>query len=93
VLGAELLGFSLIVVLVTVYLETQTLKRIEARRRVRWGLRDMVFNTGVVTILVAGATVFAGSAGGLYWLVPTVLIFFVWSMINAWALLVWVAQR
>jgi len=39
-------------------------------------------------LAVAGATLLARSGGGLYWLVPSVLVAFIFGLINAWALLV-----
>ena len=39
-------------------------------------------------MLVAGISLIAGQFGGLYWLVPTILIYFVLSLYNAWLLVV-----
>jgi hypothetical protein len=39
-------------------------------------------------LAVAGATLLAQSGGGLYWLVPSVLLAILFGLINAWALLV-----
>jgi hypothetical protein len=39
-------------------------------------------------LAVAGATLLAQSGGGLYWLVPSVLVAFVFGLLNTWALLV-----
>jgi modulator of FtsH protease len=41
-----------------------------------------------VCLAVAGATLLAQDGGGLYWLVPSVLVAFFFGLINAWALLV-----
>jgi hypothetical protein len=38
--------------------------------------------------LVAGISLLAGGGGGLYWLVPAVLIFLVSGLGNAWVLLI-----
>jgi len=43
---------------------------------------------GTLAILVAGISLIAGQFGGLFWLVPTVLIYLVWSLYNAWLLVV-----
>lgn len=39
-------------------------------------------------LAVAGATLIAGSGGGLYWVVPAVLAAVIFGLINAWVLLV-----
>jgi len=39
-------------------------------------------------LAVAGATLLARSGGGLYWLVPGILVAIFFGLINAWALLV-----
>ena len=39
-------------------------------------------------LAVAGATLLAQGGGGLYWLVPSVLLAFFFGLINAWTLLV-----
>ena len=48
--------------------------------------------TPVVTscgcLVLAGATLLARAGGGLYWLVPSVLIALVFGLVNAWVLLV-----
>lgn len=39
-------------------------------------------------LAVAGATLLARSGGGLYWLVPSIMVAILFGLINAWALLV-----
>lgn len=39
-------------------------------------------------LVIGGATLFAQVAGGLYWLVPSVLLAIIFGLINAWVLLV-----
>jgi hypothetical protein len=39
-------------------------------------------------LVVAGATFLAGSGGGLYWLVPSVLAGIVFGLLNVWVLLI-----
>jgi len=41
-----------------------------------------------VCLAVAGATLLARSGGGLYWLVPSVLVAIIYGLISAWTLLV-----
>ena len=41
-----------------------------------------------VPMIVAGSTLLAGAGGGLYWLLPALVLGFVGSVFNAWILLV-----
>jgi modulator of FtsH protease len=88
VLGTELVLFGAILAGVSVFLHRQTLKGIRPGRRVRWGARVAVWHVGTLAIPIAGASLLLGHYGGLFWLVFTVLIYFLWSSINAWTLVV-----
>ena len=87
-LGAELIGYGAVVAAVTVRLQAETLRRLPAQDRRRWLLRDMAYNVGVVAIPVAGLGLTIRSLGGLYWLVITTVLFFLWSTLQAWSLLI-----
>ncbi len=87
-LGAELIVYGVIVSGVTIRLQYNTVRRLPTSERAAWLMRDMTYNVGVVAILLAGIGLVAHALGGLYWLVPAVVIFFVWSSLNAWLLLV-----
>jgi hypothetical protein len=76
-----------------VKLQFQTLRTMAFERRVRWVLRLVIFNLGTATALVAGMSLVAGLFGGLFWLVPTVLISLLWSLNNAWLLVAQVAKE
>jgi len=54
-------------------------------------MRTLPINLGTAAI-VAGVSLIAGSGGGLYWLTVTVLIYFLWSALNAWVLVVEAAE-
>jgi hypothetical protein len=88
VLGAELIALGATLAGVSAVLHRQTFKRIRSGRRVRWGARVAVFHVGTLSIPIAGITLMLGHFGGLFWLVVTVLIYFLWSTNNAWALVV-----
>jgi hypothetical protein len=54
-----------------------------------WSLVPLiVILAATVPMTVAGISVLAGAGGGLYWLVPELLLAFAGSMLNAWILLV-----
>lgn len=88
VLGAELILLGAILAGVSVFLHGQTFKRIGPQRRVRWGARVAVFHVGTLAIPIAGGSLMLGHYGGLFWLVITVLMYFLWATINAWTLVV-----
>jgi hypothetical protein len=92
VLGIDLVAFSMVLVVLSVVLQGETIRRLIARRRARWILRNVPFNLGTVAILVAGASLLIGMAGGLFWLVPTMLIYFVRAALNAWKLIMETAE-
>lgn len=93
VLGGELIAACLVMVILGVRLQLQTLRRMDSGRRVHWALRLMLLNLGTVTILIAGISLIIGQFGGLLWLVPTILIYLLWSLNNAWLLVVQVAEE
>lgn len=88
VLGSELIAGSFVLVLIAVRFNLQTLKKLAPRRRYRWALRLALLHLGTIAILVTGINLIVGQFGGLFWLVPTVLIYLVWSLYNAWLLVV-----
>jgi hypothetical protein len=92
-LGAELIVGSLITIAVGTSMQFRTLKRIAIERRLRWGLRVLLLDLGTTTTLVGGISLIAGQFGGLFWLAPTILIYTVWPLANAWLLVVQVARE
>ena len=88
VLGSELIAGCLVLTLRSVWLHRQTFSGIVPGRRVRWALRLAVVHVGTVSILGAGISLIVGQWGGVYWLVLTVLIYTLWSLNNAWLLVV-----
>jgi hypothetical protein len=88
ILGTELIALGIILLTIVLRLQSQTILRLTARQRYRWIGRFMVENLGIITMPVSGVSLILGRYGGLYWLVPPVAIYFVWSSINAWTLVV-----
>jgi modulator of FtsH protease len=87
-LGIELIGLGLGVGLSIVLIDLQA-----------WRLTDLeyrAFNVAMisltalagVTTIVSGATLIAMQGGGLYWLVPAILVAFSAALIDAWVLLI-----
>ena len=88
VLGSELLVYGMIVGGVTLRLQANTLSRLPKAERARWLLRDLTYDVGVVAIPITGLSLIIHEIGGMYWLAGTTVTFFVWSSMQAWALLV-----
>jgi len=92
-LGGELLVAGLVLALVGGRLNLQTLRKLAPRSRLHWTLRLAVLHLGTAGILLAGISLIVGQLGGLYWLVPTVVIYLMWSLVNAWLLVVEIARQ
>jgi hypothetical protein len=86
-LGAELLGVSLILGAVIARLPTSYSADREEPRGWLWG-RWSVRAAGTLPFVVGGASVLAGSGGGLYWVVAGIVFAISGAVINAWVLLV-----
>ncbi len=87
VLGAELIVGVSVLAAIGGAAQFQTLRRVSVGRR-RWALRLVPLHLGTATALIAGASLAFGWYGGLYWLVPAVLLYLLWSVNNAWVLVV-----
>lgn len=91
-LGIELLGLGAVLVAVSIGLQGQTLRRLAAGRRAAWAVRMLPVNLGTAALIVAGASLIAGTGGGLYWLAATVVIYVLRAALDAWDLLVEAAE-
>lgn len=87
-LGWELLGVGAIIAVFSIRLQGETIRRLSAERRSKWAFRLVAFNSATIALIVAGISLVVGAGGGLYWLLPTVVIYFTWSILNAWKLVV-----
>ncbi len=92
-LGAELLVGSLMLAFISVRLNLQTLSKIVSERRGRWILRLIPLHLGTLSIITAGISLIFGQFGGLFWLIPTVIIYLLWSLNNAWLLIIQTAKE
>jgi len=69
-----------------------TIRRLPREQRRNWAIRLVPLRLGIATGTFAGISLALGQFGGLYWLVPTILIFTIWSIYNAWSLVILSAQ-
>ena len=93
VLGGELLLGSLILAVFSAKLQGQTLRRLHHSHRGRWLRRIVVLNSGALLAMFAGLSLVLGRFGGLFWLLPTIFIYLLWTLNNAWLLVVQVAEE
>ncbi len=91
-LGTELVAFALVIAGFSVVLQGNTVRRLPRERRGRWVLRLLPLNLATAAILVAGGSLIIGRYGGLFWLVPTVIVYFVWAFFTVWSLIVQIAE-
>ena len=85
-LGIELLALSIVVLVVSLRLQSSTLQDLPAHRRRAWGRRLIALNSATLAIAIAGVGLVTQRLGGLLWLVPTILMCLLWSTYNAWSL-------
>ena len=91
-LGIELVSLAVVLAAISVGLQRQTICQLQPGQRTRWALRTLPYNVGTAALIVSGISLIASTGGGLYWLVATVLIYFLWSARNAWVLVVEAAE-
>jgi modulator of FtsH protease len=93
VLGTELVGGGLLVLVTSGRNQRRTLAALDGKLRRRWGRRNLILNAGTAAIVIAGVSLIAGVLAGLYWLIITIAVYFPWAVINAWVLVVGVGQE
>lgn len=87
--GLELLAVGIIAWTITFRLDLRILRLTDAQYKPAF-LRSMLLTeTAVLPYIIAGIVVLtAGSATGLYWVVPAVVASFIKAVFDAWVLLV-----
>jgi len=86
-LGIELLAISVVVLGISLRLQSSTLNRLHHTHRGSWRRRLLGLNGATLSIAIGGVGLVTGRLGGLLWLLPNILIGLVWSTYNAWSLL------
>jgi hypothetical protein len=86
-LGSEIGGLGLVMAVALVSARLRVPR--EEDEPLNWSVMPLVvILTGTVPMIVAGISVLAGAGGGLYWLVPELILAFSGAIVNAWILLV-----
>jgi hypothetical protein len=87
VLGGEIAGLGLVMAAILVPKRVRVPR--EANEPRAWSLVPLLVILGsTLPMLVAGISVLAATGGGLYWLVPELILGYAGAIINGWILLV-----
>jgi hypothetical protein len=88
VLGAELLGAGLVAWLVLAMVHLRALRGRVGPSPGALAGRIVMAQVAVLPLLAAGVSLLVGAGGGLYWLVPGVVLCLVVAVLDAWVLLI-----
>ena len=88
VLGAELLGSGLAVWLIVVGIHVQAVRGHVAPSRSLLVRRIVLAQAAILPLLIGGVSLLLRAGGGLYWLVPGILLCLLVAVLDAWVLLV-----
>jgi hypothetical protein len=87
VLGAALLVIGLAAWAALVGFQLRA-RRLTPPLRAAFALRVLMGQAATLPFVVAGAGLLLGAGGGLYWLVPGLLVAVGWAVLDSWVLLV-----
>jgi modulator of FtsH protease len=86
-LGIEVLGVALVIWVTMLAIQVSDAFRPEQQRL--WIVTRMVSGQlGLLPIIAAGASLVAHAGGGIYWIVPGVLLSLAAAILDAWVLLI-----
>jgi hypothetical protein len=88
VLGAELLGSGLAVWLIVVGIHVQAVRGHVAPSRSLLVRRIVLAQAAILPLMICGVSLLFRAGGGLYWLVPGILLCLLVAVLDAWVLLV-----
>ena len=86
--GIELLVVGLLVWITATRLDVMNLLKKEPQYRSSYMLNMALTQSALLPYIIAGIVVLTRGAGGLYWLVPAIIISFIKAILDAWVLLV-----
>ena len=88
VLAAELLGSGLVVWLIVVGIHVQAVRGHVAPSRSLLVRRIVLAQAAILPLMIGGVSLLFRVGGGLYWLVPGILLCLLVAVLDAWVLLV-----
>lgn len=86
--GIEVLVVGLFIWCAATALDVTILQKTVSQYRLPYTTNIVLSQLAVLPYVIAGITVLARGAGGLYWLVPAVIFSFIKAILDAWVLLV-----
>jgi hypothetical protein len=86
--GIELLVIGLFDWIIATRLDVIILLKKEPQYRLPYMLNMVLTQFALLPYVITGIIVLTRGAGGLYWLVPAILISFIKALLDAWVLLV-----
>ncbi len=92
-LGWELLVGGVVLEVFGLRLQAETVTGLPSAHRPRWVTRLVPLHLATLAVPAAGASLLVGRYGGLLWLLPTILVYLIWSTTNAWMLVVQAANE
>lgn len=87
-LGIEILATALIFWTVTLRIDVRIWQRTETQYRPAMRLNMGLNQLTVLLYVIAGIATLVWGAGGIYWLVPSILLSYIKALLDAWVLLV-----
>ena len=88
VAGTEVLIAGLVVWTIVTILDVGILQKTDPQYRRSFAVNMVLTQFAVLPYIIAGITMLAIGAGGLYFLVPAVLFSFIKAILDAWVLLI-----
>jgi hypothetical protein len=88
VVGAEVLGFGLLPWLILIGIHVDAVRSHAGPSRGFLVRRIVLAQGAVLPLLIAGVSLLLLTGGGLYWLVPAIVLCLVVAVLDAWVLLV-----
>ena len=86
--GIEVLIAGLVVWMIATIIDVRILQKTDPQYRRSFAVNMVLTQFAVLPYIIAGITVLAIGAGGLYFLVPAVLFSFIKALLDAWVLLI-----
>ena len=86
--GIEVLIVGLVVWTIATSLDVTILRKKEPDYRLPYVLNMALSQFAVLPYVIAGIIVLTLGAGGLYWIVPAIVVSFIKAILDAWVLLV-----
>jgi modulator of FtsH protease len=87
-IGIEILIVGLISWIIVTSLDVKILRTRQAQYRLPYMVNITLSQFALLPYVIAGIIVLTHGAGGIYWLVPAIIISFMKAILDAWVLLV-----